>query len=166
MYNASLSPQNWRFVSETTDNSNGRAETVGGERDITEGGIETVESVFYGHLTEVDFSTNTALLQEGFFTDDIRLEFTDDLKDDFRLYIGKYVEVSGEAEYASYDDGGDLISPLRVRLINDGTMDNGSLDAFTEPKIFDPSKAEKADWDFDSEEFIRVIKEGRNGLRE
>lgn len=141
-----------------TDRSNSQVEPAKQEP----GNVETVDSVFYGHLTAVDFSANTALLKEGLLTDDIRLEFTDDLRDDFRLFEGKYVEVTGDAEYASYEDGGDLVSPLRVRHIKDGTMENGSLDPFTEPKIFDPSKVEKADWDFDAEEFIRRIKEGRN----
>lgn len=144
-----------------TDRSNSQVEPAKQEP----GNVETVDSVFYGHLTAVDFSANTALLERSSLTYDIKLEFTSDLLDDFRLFAGKYVRVSGDAEYASYEDGGDLVSPLRVRLIQDLTPGSGTPDPRTEPKIFDPSKARKADWDFDAEGFIQIIKEGRNGLQ-
>ena len=132
----------------------------------TKQATKTQESFFSGNVTEIDFSTNTAVLERHVWDDDIRLEFTDDLRDDFRLFAGKYVEVIGDAEYAANEDGGDLVSPLRVKLIQDGTPRNRFLDPDYEPKNFDPSKIRKASWDFDAEEFMRVIKEGRNGLQE
>lgn len=124
---------------------------------------KTQESFFSGNLTEVDLAANTAVLERHVRSDDVRLEFPNDLRDDFRLFEGRYVEVTGDAEYATDENGGDLVSPLRVKLIQDGIPRNRFLDPDYEPKTFDPSKVRKASWDFDAEEFIRIIKEGRNG---
>ena len=121
-------------------------------------------ALLHGLLLEVNWERRTAKLHEPYGPDRyIRLVFGTALDDDMRRLATQYVTVRG---YGRISDDDHWISVHVGNIEGDRSMwEPFNREAFLNdpnPRIFDPAEVVKASEPFDVDEFIRVIREGRN----
>ena len=121
-------------------------------------------AVLHGLLLEVNWERHTAQLHEPYGPDRyVQLRFDPALDDDMRRLATQYVTVRGSGRFG----GDDHWASVHVEDIEgDRSMwEPFDREAFLNdpnPKIFDPAEVVRASEPFDVDEFIRVIREGRN----
>ena len=128
----------------------------------TSSGLATEAVLLYGWLNAVNWNRCTAELHrigERY----VPLRFDSALHDDMLRYATQLVEVRGQGRINNKDEW----QYVRVEQLNGSSKVSESfdLDAFLNnpnPKTFDSEKVITASQPFDVDEFIRVIREGRD----
>lgn len=126
---------------------------------------EREPALVYGLLLEVNWENGTAQLHEPYGDAGryVRLRFDSGLSGDMLRLATQYVEVRG---HGRFDDDGDW-SEVQVEEIaaTRSMWEPFDMDAFLNdpnPRIFDPGEVIRASEPFDVDEFLRVIREGRD----
>ena len=123
---------------------------------------ETADALLHGWLKEVNWEKRTAQLHRG-AGDYVSLRFDSTLDDEMLGLATQYVAVRGEG---SFNKNGEWTS-VHVEQLNEtrSWREPFDLDAFRNnpnPKIFDPGTVVRASEPFDVDEFIRIIRTGRD----
>ena len=119
-------------------------------------------AVLHGFLTDVNLSARTARLRDmdGGFAG---LIYGAALDGSARRLEERYVTVRGSGRFGP---GGDWLAVRAESFEGDRSMrepfDREAFLREPNPKIFDPAEAVVASEPFDADEFIRVIREGRD----
>ena len=121
-------------------------------------------AVLHGLLLEVDRERRTAWLREPYGPDRcVQLRFAPALDDDMRRLATQYVTVRGSGRIGDDDQ---WVSVRVEDIEGDRSMwEPFDREAFLNdpnPRIFDPAEVVRASEPFDVDEFIRVIREGRD----
>ena len=121
-------------------------------------------AVLHGLLLEVNWERRTAQLHEPYGPASyVRLRFDPDLDDDMRRLATQYVTVRGSGRIGDDDR---WVSVHVGNIEGDRSMrEPFDREAFLNdpnPRIFDPAEVVRASEPFDVDEFIRVIREGRD----
>ena len=122
----------------------------------------TEEALVYGWLKVVNWDKRTAQLHR-YGDRHLPLQFDADKDNDMRRLGNQYVEVRGEGRI----NRNDRWQWIRVEEITPtrSSSEPFDMEAFLNnpnPKIFDPEKVVTASEPFDVDEFIRVVREGRD----
>ena len=121
-------------------------------------------AVLHGLLLEVNWERHTAQLHEPYGTARyVQLRFAPALDGDMRRLATQYVTVRGSGRISDDDH---WVSVHVEDIEGDRSMwEPFDREAFLNnpnPRIFDPAEVVKASEPFDVDEFIRVIREGRD----
>ena len=123
-------------------------------------------ALLHGWLKEVDWDKRTARLH-GYAGGYVRLRFAPALDADMLRLATRYVEVGGTGRTNGHGEWASVrvetISPTRSW---DQPFDVGAFLNDPNPKPFDPEKMVTASEPFDVDEFIRIIREGREERRQ
>lgn len=123
---------------------------------------EKIDATMQGRLMVVNWMRRTAELH-NYGQPGVRLRFGPELDEEMQRHATRYVEVGGRGQVAA---DGSLVQ-LHVRQIR-GTRswrDSFDLDELLNapnPKIFDPKNVVSASEPFDVEDFMLIIREGRD----
>ena len=132
-------------------------------RDHATSDSEYFDATVQGRLMVVDWLRRTAELH-NYGEPGVRLRFGPEMDEEMQRRATQYVEVRGRGQVAA---DGSLVQ-LHVGQIS-GTR-SSSRDSFDleellnapNPKIFDPKKVVRSTEPFDVDDFMRVIREGRD----
>ena len=122
---------------------------------------EEIDTILQGRLMMVDWKRRTAELH-NYGQPVIRLRFDAALDKEMQRYATQYVEVRGLGKFTA--DGS--VVDFRVRQLKGtrSSLQPYDLDELLNAprKIFDPEKVVRTSEPFDVDEFMRIIREGRD----
>ena len=123
---------------------------------------EETDATLQGRLMMVDWKQRTAQLH-NYGQPVIRLRFDAALDDEMKRRATQYIEVRGRGKFA--EDGSLVDFHVRHLKGTRSSMQPYDLDELLnapDPKIFDPEKVVRTSEPFDVDEFMRIIREGRD----
>ena len=120
-------------------------------------------AVLHGFLTDVNRDARTARLRDGMDGGLVDLSYGAALDGDARRLEERYVTVRGSGRFGP---DGDWLAVRAESFEGDRSMwepfDREAFLRKPNPKIFDPAENVVASEPFDVDEFIRIIREGRD----
>ena len=130
----------------------------GGERVAT----EELDASLQGRLMMVDWKRRTAQLH-SYGDDYVRLRFDAALDGEMKLLATQYVEVRGRGRVVSDGNWVDFrVEQLKAPRSWQEPFELDTLLNDPDPKIFDPEQAVRTSEPFDVDDFMRVVREGRD----
>jgi hypothetical protein len=118
-------------------------------------------ALIYGRLHDVNPEMGTAILH-AYLNSRVPLSFEAPLKNEMLRLETKFVKVRGHG-WINDEDEWVVINVKEITIPRERTIEEILNDP--NPKLFDPDTIPRASFDFDVDEFLRVIYEGR-GRRE
>ena len=120
------------------------------------------EALVYGRLKMVNWDKRTAQLHRygGRY---VPLRFEASLDDEMRRLANQFVEVKGEGRFNLNDEWQSIrVEEITATRSRSEPFDMEAFLGNPNPKVFDPETVVTASEPFDVDEFIRVIREGRD----
>lgn len=131
-------------------------------RDHATSDSECFDATVQGRLMVVDWLRRTAELH-NYGQPGVRLRFGPEMDEEMQRRATQYVEVRGRGQVAA--DGSLVqlyVGQIRGTRSSRDSFDLEELLNAPNPKIFDPKKVVRATEPFDVDNFMRVIREGRD----
>ena len=123
---------------------------------------EEIDATLQGRLMMVDWKRRTAQLHD-YGQPVVRLRFDAALDKDMQRHATQYVEVRGRGTFAADGSLVDFhVGQLKGTRSSMQPYDLDELLNAPDPKIFDPEKVVRTSEPFDVDEFMRIIREGRD----
>lgn len=123
---------------------------------------EEVDATLQGRLMMVDWKRRTAQLH-SYGQPSIRLRFDASLDEEMKRLATQYVKARGRARFSTDGSLVDFhVGQLKGTRSSLEPFDLGELLNDSNPTIFDPENVVRASEPFDVDEFMRIIREGRD----
>ena len=123
---------------------------------------EEIDAMLQGRLMMVDWKRRTAQLY-NYGQPDVRLRFDAALDEEMQRRAMTYVEVRGRGRFAVDGSLVDFhVGQLKGTRSSREPFDLDELSNTANQKIFDPENVVRASEPFDVDEFMRIIREGRD----
>lgn len=123
---------------------------------------EEIDATLQGRLMMVDWKRRTAQLHD-YGQPVVRLRFDAALDKDMQRHATQYVEVRGRGTFAADGSLVDFhVGQLKGTRSSMQPYDLDELLNAPDPKVFDPEKVVRTSEPFDVDEFMRIIREGRD----
>ena len=123
---------------------------------------EEIDAMLQGRLMMVDWKRRTAQLH-NYGQPDVRLRFDAALDEEMQRRAMTYVEVRGRGRFAVDGSLVDFhVGQLKGTRSSREPFDLDELSNTSNQKIFDPENVVRASEPFDVDEFMRIIREGRD----
>ena len=123
---------------------------------------EEIDATLQGRLMMVDWKRRTAQLHD-YGQPLVRLRFDAALDKEMQRHATQYVEVKGRGKFAADGSLVDFhVGQLKGTRSSLQPYDLDELLNAPDPKVFDPEKVVRTSEPFDVDEFMRIIREGRD----